>query len=262
MPWPCARPNAREHEVGDARGRLDVARRDRRAGAGVQQAALRARAPRRPVGAGGRRDVGVGEHAHREQAGRARDRQRAVEVARVLRRAAGEVEHRAARPRRSARRRSSRSPSARLEHVLAVARAVAAARPGRRGCAARSSRAPRRSPRAGARRRAAPRARRGAARRRGWRRAARAGRRGARGLAHRSHDLLRSPPSSSGRGEITTPSSSSVRLSAGIEPGTRPPTSAWWARLAAKPISSPAAREHGRDDGDVRAGGCRRRTGR
>ena len=43
------------------------------------------------------------------------------------------------------------------------------------------------------------------------------------------------------RGAITTPSSSSVCESAGIEPGTRPPTSAWWARLAAKPISvSPA----------------------
>ena len=41
--------------------------------------------------------------------------------------------------------------------------------------------------------------------------------------------------SSSGRGEITTPSSCRRWLSAGIEPGTRAPTSAWWARLAAKP---------------------------
>ena len=49
----------------------------------------------------------------------------------------------------------------------------------------------------------------------------------------------------SGRGEITTPSSSSVRLSAGIDPGTRPPTSAWWARLAAKPSSSPPAANTG-----------------
>jgi hypothetical protein len=32
--------------------------------------------------------------------------------------------------------------------------------------------------------------------------------------------------SSSTRGEITTPSSESLWLSAGIEPGTRPPTSA------------------------------------
>ena len=39
---------------------------------------------------------------------------------------------------------------------------------------------------------------------------------------------MRAP--SSGCGEITTPSSASVRLSAGIEPGTRPPTSAWCAR--------------------------------
>ena len=67
--------------------------------------------------------------------------------------------------------------------------------------------------------------------------------------------------SSSGRGEITTPSSASVRLSAGIDPGTRPPTSAWWARLAAKPSSSPSAREHGRDDGDVgQVGAARERV--
>ena len=39
-----------------------------------------------------------------------------------------------------------------------------------------------------------------------------------------------------GRGEITTPSSASVRESAGIDPGTRPPTSAWWARETANPI--------------------------
>ncbi len=42
-------------------------------------------------------------------------------------------------------------------------------------------------------------------------------------------------------GGITTPSSSSVRESAGMLPGSLPPTSAWWARLAAKPTSSPAA---------------------
>ncbi len=38
-------------------------------------------------------------------------------------------------------------------------------------------------------------------------------------------------------GGMTTPSSSSVRESAGIEPGSRPPTSAWWARVTAKPTS-------------------------
>ena len=41
-------------------------------------------------------------------------------------------------------------------------------------------------------------------------------------------------------GGITTPSSSSVRESAGMLPGSRAPTSAWWARLAANPNSSPA----------------------
>jgi hypothetical protein len=44
------------------------------------------------------------------------------------------------------------------------------------------------------------------------------------------------------RGEITTPSSSRVRESAGIEPGVGPPTSAWCARLALKPSTSPSAR--------------------
>ena len=44
------------------------------------------------------------------------------------------------------------------------------------------------------------------------------------------------------RGAITTPSSSSVVESAGMEPGVGPPTSAWWARLAAKPSSSPSRR--------------------
>jgi hypothetical protein len=40
---------------------------------------------------------------------------------------------------------------------------------------------------------------------------------------------------------MTTPSSSSVLESAGIEPGTRPPTSAWCAREAAKPSRSPSS---------------------
>ena len=35
------------------------------------------------------------------------------------------------------------------------------------------------------------------------------------------------------------PSSSSERESAGMLPGSLAPTSAWWARLAAKPIGSP-----------------------
>ncbi len=40
-----------------------------------------------------------------------------------------------------------------------------------------------------------------------------------------------------GRGGMITPSSSRVLESAGMEPGVGPPTSAWWARLAAKPRS-------------------------
>ena len=85
-------PERAEHEVGDARGGLDVARRHRSAGARVEQRSLGGAHLDRAVRAGGRRDVRVGEHAHREQARRARDRERAVEVARVLLGAAGEVQ--------------------------------------------------------------------------------------------------------------------------------------------------------------------------
>ena len=64
----------------------------------------------RPVRAGAGRDVGVGEDAHGEVARRARDRERAVEVAVVLGGAAGEVEV-SSSPETVAATRSSRSPS-------------------------------------------------------------------------------------------------------------------------------------------------------
>jgi hypothetical protein len=60
------------------------------------------------------------------------------------------------------------------------------------------------------------------------------------GLAHLRRELLDRVVVEPAR-EITTPSSASVRESAGIEPGVGPPTSAWWARLALKPSSSPPA---------------------
>ena len=44
---------------------------------------------------------------------------------------------------------------------------------------------------------------------------------------------------SAGVGGITTPSSSRVLESAGMLPGVGPPTSAWWARQAANPVSAP-----------------------
>ena len=75
----------------------------------------------------------------------------------------------------------------------------------------------------------------GAARRSGSLPAARAGRPGA-GSGFASRPASSSSPSS-GRGEITTPSCSRVVESAGMPPGVGPPTSAWWARLAAKPSS-------------------------
>ena len=91
----------------------------------------------------------------------------------------------------------------------------------------------------------APRAPTGAARRRGWRPAARAGRRGAPAAGASRRSARRARPRRAGCGEITTPSSASVRLSAGIDPGSRPPTSAWWARLAANPSSCAAASKTG-----------------
>ena len=57
-----------EHEVGHARRRLDVAAGDRRGRARVEQRALGRDDRDRAVGAGAGRDVGVGEHAHGEQA--------------------------------------------------------------------------------------------------------------------------------------------------------------------------------------------------
>jgi hypothetical protein len=63
--------------------------------------------------------------------------------------------------------------------------------------------------------------------------------------------------SSSTRGAMTTPSSSSVVESAGIEPGTRPPTSAWWARAGgeAEQLAVVEGRRDDRDVGQVRAAG-------
>ena len=64
-------------------------------------------------------------------------------------------------------------------------------------------------------------------------------------LARRAHlagEALERLASSARVGGITTPSSSSVVERAGIPPGVGPPMSAWWARQAAKPSSSPAAK--------------------
>ena len=129
-------------------------------------------------------------------------------------------------PETTARRRRRRSPSRRLEHVLGLARAVGAARPGRRACDARRSRARRRSPgAAGRRRRALPaRARRSAPTRLAASWARRSARRSAGWRIRATSCSI--VASSIARGEITTPSSSSEWLSAGIDPGARPPTSA------------------------------------
>ena len=60
---------------------------------------------------------------------------------------------------------------------------------------------------------------------------------------------------------MSTPSSSMVFESDGIEPGVMPPMSAWWPRAATKNAGPPVAEEHRhdhRDVGQVRAAGVRR----
>ena len=166
-----------------------------------------------------------------------RDRQRAVEVAVVLGGAAAEVEQQllaattGAQAQLADRRSGASSTSsrtrarrrgARARHARVRRSAVVEHRVGRLAQAL----APRRAA-------SSPGAR------RPMRLAASCARRSARalfGLAHRGDELARAPASSSGRGEITTPSSSSVGCPRASSPGMRPPTSAWWARLAAKPI--------------------------
>ena len=69
-------------------------------------------------------------------------------------------------------------------------------------------------------------------------------------VAHLARPGAPARSSSARVGGITTPSSSSRVEPAGIPAGVGPPTSAWWARLAAKPSSSPAGEDR-RDQGDV-----------
>ena len=159
------------------------------------------------------------------------------------------------------------------ELALGPARARPRPRSGRRGSAAiagahdaaPSRRRARPSRRRRARGRGARRARRCAARPAGARRAGRGGRRGARPDCASARRARSSTSSSSRVGGMTTPSSASVRESAGMLPGSLPPTSAWWARVTAKP--SVGARDE-RDVGEVRAAGegvvedRRRRRGR
>src|SRR3954454_12245381 len=85
-------PEGAQHEVGDARARLDVPRHDGGGRASVQQGPRLRDHADRAVRAGARGDVRIGEHPHREEARAARDGQRAVEIAAVLRGAAAEVQ--------------------------------------------------------------------------------------------------------------------------------------------------------------------------
>src|SRR3984957_9347068 len=92
---PLGAPERAQYQVGNARGGLDIPSSHGGARARVEDRAERGAYLDRAVGAGRGGDVWVGEDADREQAGRARDRERAVEVALVLRVAAGEVQQEA-----------------------------------------------------------------------------------------------------------------------------------------------------------------------
>ena len=238
MPWP--RRGRRRRARGRRRAtRSRRCRRRPRPAGGVEQRALRRDHGQRPVGAGARRHVGVGEHAQGEVAGRQRDRERAVEVAAVLGGGAGEVELELvagdgrAQPQLEV---ALGAPRARRSRCARRPRARRSAR----GCGAPRSRASRASRRAARRARSArpapPAARRPARFAASW------ARRSAsrwRGLRIRLGQVAEHLVASARVGGITTPSSASVRESAGMLPGSRAPTSAWWARLAAKPSSSP-----------------------
>src|SRR5271155_5711047 len=132
-----------EDQVGDAGGGLDVSASHGRAGARVQQAALRGAHLHRAVGAGRGRDIRVGEDAHGEQAGRAGDRERAVEIAVMLGRAAGEVE-RQLLAREGRVQAQLDVPSGRLQYVLGVNCPVRHRQQARTGAAPSGRRAARR----------------------------------------------------------------------------------------------------------------------
>ena len=139
----CA-PERRQDEIRDARRRLDVSRGHGGGARRVQQRALGDDDGQRPLGAGARWDVRVGEDTQAEQAGRHGDGQRAVEIAVVLRRRAGEVEHQLVAG--NGRRQAQLDVTvAALEDVAGVTRSVRQLLAGRHVSVAPRSRGPPRS---------------------------------------------------------------------------------------------------------------------
>ena len=214
-------PERGEDEVGHPRRRLDVAARHGGRAPRVEQRALGGAHLDRAVGAGARRDVGIGQDADGEEARGPGDGERAVEVALVLASAALEVERQAV-PVDGGGEAQLDVPVGGLEHVGRRARAVgqlaqARARPalgvvedlGRRLAQRRDRRRARRDHRA-------------AARRRGWRRAAPAG-----------------PPGAVPAGASRTRAPRSPRRRAPAARSRRPPPPGWWSRRASIPATRP-----------------------
>ncbi len=129
-----------------------------------------------------------------------------------------------------------------VDHVGEPPGAVGQLAERRDACAARRSRAPRPA----ARRPAPPVAR----RRPRWPRPGRRGRPRARRACASWPAPAPAPRRVSSTGGIRSPSAKISMASAGIEPGAAPPTSAWWARVAAQP-DQPVADEARRHHGDV-----------
>ena len=247
MPWPSAWPKAASTRSATRDEVSTLPAATAAGGRALSRLPSGAITRERAVGALARRHVGVGEHAQGEVAGRQRHGERAVEVAVVLGGRAGEVEHDPLAVHRRAAAAARRSPSARLEHVARRAHAVVELGDARA-----------RAPLGVVERLLEPGAEavqpealdqrlHALARRRGRRPAGRAGRPRA-GAGCASGRPARAALSSSSRGGRRSPRPRR-RASASRPACCRAraaPTSAWWARLAAKPDQLAAVEERAR----------------
>ena len=205
-----------QHGVGDALAGLHVAGHDRRRALRAQQRALRHADVERREGAGVGRHVGREQDAQREQAGGARDRDRAVDVAGDGVGRAVEVDHQlvAGDLHAHADRDVGVLDAVALDLALRRRRAVGQLVAACRACGAPCSRSPRRTRRRSPRRRAARSARPAAARPAGWRRSAPAG--------HRAGPpaCARWPGSGRARRRRTRPPAAAAAAGSRAPPGT------------------------------------------
>ena len=242
VPWPCAGtgtawPNAAK-TTSTIRDEVSTLPAATAAGApGVHERPLGGADGDRREGTARGGQVRRGQAAHDEVARRARDRERAVEVAVVLRRGAGEVDlDLLARDRDGGADRRARLP--RLEHVLGLAAAVGEAARSPPGRPARSRRRARPSRRGHGRRRSARVSSAIRLRARAWAASwARRSPRRSSGFRICADEPFERPARRAAWAGSRRPRPRGVREAAGMLPGSGPPTSAWWARVTAKPSS-------------------------